>query len=179
MHFAPRQCHRFEYQTSIKATSLGLFELCHVKRKVGGTGQRILELLSQNIDGTEPVPVTLQTKTHVNVLLGNTNIFIYEERKYEEHALFRHCLQFHTVSGCRWRTTTSFPVLATERLQMKRWGLRALLKGMLMEIHEGFLFRFPHPDSQDNIGNKFSATCYCCFTFNQHYRLYRLCTMLL
>lgn len=38
------------------------------ERKVGGTGQRILELLSQNIDGTEPVPVTLQPKTHVNVL---------------------------------------------------------------------------------------------------------------
>lgn len=38
------------------------------ERMVGGTGQRILELLSQNIDGTEPVPVSLQPKTHVNVL---------------------------------------------------------------------------------------------------------------
>lgn len=46
------------------------------ERKVGGTGQRILELLSENIDGMEPVPVSLQPKTHVNVLqvglqLGN------------------------------------------------------------------------------------------------------------
>lgn len=43
---------------------------------MGGTGQRILELLSENIDGMEPVPVSLQPKTHVNVLqvglhLGN------------------------------------------------------------------------------------------------------------
>lgn len=37
------------------------------ERKVGGTGLWILELLSQNIDGTEPVPVTPQPKTHVNV----------------------------------------------------------------------------------------------------------------
>lgn len=32
IHFTPRQCHRFEYQTPIKATSLGLFEHHHAVR---------------------------------------------------------------------------------------------------------------------------------------------------
>lgn len=32
IHFTPRQCHWFEYQTPIKATSLGLFEHHHAVR---------------------------------------------------------------------------------------------------------------------------------------------------
>lgn len=69
---------------------------------MGGTGQRILELLSENIDGMEPVTISLQPKTDVNVLqvglhLGNTffkSIFIYLERRLielEEHGLLLHC----------------------------------------------------------------------------------------
>lgn len=73
------------------------------ERKVGGTGQRILELLSENIDGMEPVPVSLQPKTHVNVLqvglhLGNkiffslSSIFIYLEGKLIELEVHALCL---------------------------------------------------------------------------------------
>lgn len=111
-------------------------------------GQRILELLSQNIDGTEPVLVTLSPKTHVNLLQvtswQNTGIFVYLKSKmteHEAHALFQHRLRTPGVTHSHSREVKdnhSFLPLATERLQLNGWGLSALFKGMSMVIHEGF-----------------------------------------
>lgn len=72
-----------------------------MRKKVGGSGQRILELSSPNIDGTQPVPVTLQPKTHVNVVqvaAWQHTFFIYLGRRHEVHALFRHPLHVLRVS---------------------------------------------------------------------------------
>lgn len=52
-----------------------------------------------------------------------TQTFLFMKREcMKNHAFFQHCLQSRTITGCRWRTTTSFPVLVTELLQMNRWG---------------------------------------------------------
>lgn len=69
MHFTPCQCHLFEYQTPLKATSMALFELHRTARgRQVAQGRRVVKMLSQNIDGLEPVLLTLQLKIHVDVL---------------------------------------------------------------------------------------------------------------
>lgn len=80
------------------------------ERKVGGREQRILELLSQNIDGH---CMTLQPKTNVNVnVLRVTSLqpsyfYLFREKvdRALGRALFHHLPEFHTVTPGRWRTT--------------------------------------------------------------------------
>lgn len=85
------------------------------ERWVGGVGQRILELLSQNIDGTEPVSMPPQPKTHVNVLQVTSwqlkHFYLFKREKLKYMLFFSIALililEFHTVTPGRWRTTTA------------------------------------------------------------------------
>lgn len=119
IHFAPRQCHRFEYQTPIKATSLGLFEHHHAVRgrwAAQGNGSwnywvKILMERSQSPCRCSQRLMLMFSKLH----LGNSNIFIYlREKSWQsmKYMLFFSTalilvLEFHTVTPGRWRTTTA------------------------------------------------------------------------
>lgn len=101
--------HRFEYQTPIKATSLGLFELHHAVRgrwAARGYGSwnywvKILMERSQSLWRRSQRLMLMFPMLH----LGNTEIFIYLERKLTEHevqALFQRAYSFIVTPG-RWR----------------------------------------------------------------------------
>ena len=72
--------------------------------------------------------------------LGKTDIFIYSEKKLTEHevqALFQRHLHMPRVSHSHSREVEdnhSLLPVALEQLQLSHWGLRALLKGTLVEI---------------------------------------------
>lgn len=136
IHFATRQCHRFEYQTPIKATSLALCELRHaVRGRWTAQGARILELLSQNIDGTEPVPATLQPKTRVNVLQvtfwEHRRVYLFREEDdwAWSTCLFLARLDLHTVAAGRWTTTASY------RRPLNHFTQTILLKGFCPYVY--------------------------------------------
>ncbi len=136
------------------------------EREVGGTGQRILEVLSQNIDGREPVPMTLQPATHVNV----PQVTSLQHRRFY---LCRQKVDWAFISCCfsapprvlhrhsrKVKDNHSSLLLHTKQLLLTPWELRVLLKDMLMTIHEGFSLLCP-----------FLVTCYCHITLNQHLTL--------
>lgn len=114
---------------------MALFELHHaVRGRWAAQGARILELSSQNIDGTEPVPVTPQPKTHVNVLQVTfwQNRHVYLERRmteHEVHACFQHSLHTVGLSHGHYREVDNhrFLLVATKPLRV-----RHLFKGMLV-----------------------------------------------
>lgn len=143
IHFAPGQCHRFEYQTPIKATSLGLFEHHHAvtgRWAAQGKGSwnywvKILMEQSQSLWRCSQRLMLMFSNLH----LGNTDICVCLLRKSwlsTVHALFPHRLHTSRVSHIHTREVEdkhSFLQLATEQLQLNRWGLRALLKGIFWE----------------------------------------------
>lgn len=102
-------CHRFEYQTPIKVTSLALFVLRHaVRGRWAAQGQaswsywvKILMERSQSLWLCSQCLMLTFSKSH----FGNTDMFIYLEMT--EHEVRAHS-QFHRVATRRWTTTASY-----------------------------------------------------------------------
>ena len=171
IHFAPRRCHRFEYQTPIKATSSGLFEHHHAGRvrwAARGKGSwnywvKILMEQSQSPCRCSQRLMLMFSKSH----LGNTDIFIYLDRKlpeHEVHALLQHRLRPPGVSqslqGGGGQPQLSSAGQRTAPTETS--GVKSFAEG-----HVGWWFtRVCESDSlTQSLGNKFLATCYCCTTF--------------
>lgn len=139
------------------------------ERKVGGTGQRILELLSENIDGLEPVPILLKPKTHDSVLQvrlhpGNTfNLFLFilKESWLSSKSTAVLCTALSTPGVFTFtEKATKTSHLASELLWLKDWRLR--LNAMLVMIYETFLIQIFLLALE-----MFFTTC-CCFKSNNY-----------
>lgn len=153
------------------------------ERKVGGMGRRILELLSQNIDGTEPVPVTLQPETLVNVL----QVTSWQQQQFylcgDKVDLARSSFSatpsyswFHTVTPPRWKTTTVSDCWPQNSSDWTFGGCESLFGACKC----GFMTYCRSCRLSACLEYKFLASCYSwvhIYSTIRHHRSLRLCVL--